>query len=247
MDMSRTKCTDADIVIITDGLDDQSDMQFRGPQGAHHLVDKLRRQNIQNVSINIVGIGQLATEVSEVFENISSVTGGLYHNVSSIADLPSFSTRFVRPFANAFAAPTVHMTRARERRVGARVKIGIYDDLVANHHVEKAQQLESELGILKDELNEFKAVQLTQAERQKQDYEELKDRVAEVKAQMAQSVTKQDELKNEVVELKNLVKILVKRLPSLIRDTQVSDNERLHSGAEFLKSTGCSGAQLRPR
>ena len=131
--------------------------------------------------------------------------------------------------------------------MGARVKIGIYDDLVANHHVEKAQQLESELGILKDELNEFKAVQLTQAERQKQDYEELKDRVAEVKAQMAQSVTKQDELKNEVVELKNLVKILVKRLPSLIRDTQVSDNERLHSGAEFLKSTGCSGAQLRPR
>lgn len=123
---------DASVIVITDGLDNTSEGKFKGPEGAHYLVEQLRRMKIEHVTFNIVGIGKLDKAVSAVFENISSLSGGMYQNIKDVSDLAAFTQKFVKPFAEAVMNPTIGAIRCRERQVDAKVSVGIFDGQVQN-------------------------------------------------------------------------------------------------------------------
>lgn len=195
----------ASVVMVTDGLDNLSTKEFFGPKGAHHLVNKLRGMNIQDISFNIVGIGHLPKDVSSVFENVSSLTGGLYHAIRDVKDLPAFSTRFVKPFAEAVHNPTIRMIRARERAVDAKLKVGIFDDQVAD----ALKAVEQENDQLKKENNHLKAV-VEDITKEKQ---QLKAVVQNLKDGMEEQRKENQAMKDQLEELKEMVQRLTLSRP----------------------------------
>jgi hypothetical protein len=169
---------------------------------------------MQDVSISIIGIGKLPHDASDVFENVSSLTGGLYHNIANIEDLQSFTRCFVKVFADAVANPTGHALQVRERQVEARRNAGIYDNLVMRRQFEEAQMLETHL----QDLEGSQSKQSKELKQVEQAYSEL----MEMKTQLARSQSKQSKLEDSVEELKIAVGELKAQLQSVIAENNAA-------------------------
>eukprot|EP00746_Dinoflagellata_sp_MGD_P017224 gnl/MRDRNA2_/MRDRNA2_139428_c0_seq1.p1 gnl/MRDRNA2_/MRDRNA2_139428_c0~~gnl/MRDRNA2_/MRDRNA2_139428_c0_seq1.p1 ORF type:complete len:352 (+),score=68.20 gnl/MRDRNA2_/MRDRNA2_139428_c0_seq1:118-1056(+) len=116
-----------DVIIITDGLDNESPGKLASPSGARELLSQLNAAGLRDVAFNIIGVGELDKEVSTAFETISGLTGGQSFMLKASSDVAEFSTRFIASLLEEARDAKKKFTRVRERKVNAQAKVRIYD------------------------------------------------------------------------------------------------------------------------
>jgi len=125
--MVRTKPpgTLIEVFILSDGLDNETKENMAGPGGARALLKRLHELGIASVVFNIVGIGELPQEVSQTFEQVSGLTGGLSFSIPSVSGIDQFKERFITPLVQEAGSIKEKIVRVRERAKKARAESSI--------------------------------------------------------------------------------------------------------------------------